>query len=128
MPNEITLSNIGTDDLELYSIGEVEAPFTSTASAEKGWLLAPGETFTMDTDFAPELETLYTGGFDIESNDPDGIQHVSIQGTGMFMSELEQEWVNPAQSPTDILFVLDRSGSMQNDLNILAANFDTFYQ
>ena len=33
---------------------------------------------------------------------------------------------NPAQSPTDILFVLDRSGSMQNDLDVLAANFDTF--
>ena len=37
----------------------------------------------------------------------------------MFMSTLEQEWVNPAQSPTDILFVLDRSGSMQNDLDVL---------
>ena len=126
MPNEITLSNIGTDDLEIYTIGEVQAPFYIDGISREGLLLAPGETFTMDTDFAPELETLYTGGFDIESNDPDGIQHVSIQGTGMFMSELEQEWVNPAQSPTDILFVLDRSGSMQDDLNILAANFDTF--
>ena len=126
MPNEITLSNIGTDDLELYSIGEVDAPFTVDGIAQEGLVLAPGESFKVDADFAPDLETTYTGGFEVESNDPDGVQHVAIQGIGMFMSTLDQEWVNPAQSPTDILFVLDRSGSMQDDLDVLAANFDTF--
>ena len=51
--------------------------------------------------------------------------NVAIQGAGMFMSTLEQMGES-AQSPSDILFVLDRSGSMQDDLDILAANFDTF--
>ena len=87
-------------------------------------VLAP-ESFKVDADFV-RFGTTYTGGFEVESNDPDGVQHVAIQGIGMFMSTLEQEWVNPAQSPTDILFVLDRSGSMQDDLDVLAANFDTF--
>ena len=126
MPNEITLSNVGTDDLEIYSIGDVQAPFTVDGIAREGLVLAPGEEFTIDADFAPELETTYSGSFEVESNDPDGIQYVEIEGAGLFMSNLEQEWENPAQSPTDILFVLDRSGSMQSDLDILAANFDTF--
>ena len=112
MPNEITLSNIGTDDLEVYSIGEVDAHFTVDGIAQEGLVLAPGESFKIDARFCSRFGDNLHGGFEVDSNDPDGIQHVAIQGIGMFMSTLEQEWVNPAQSPTDILFVLDRSGSI----------------
>ena len=79
MPNEITLSNIGSDDLEIYSIGEVNAPFTVDELASEGLVQQSYESFKIDADFAPDLETTFTGGVEVDSNDPDGIQHVAIR-------------------------------------------------
>jgi hypothetical protein len=47
-------------------------------------------------------------------------------GTGEYGAFYEDEWVVPSEPPTDIVFYVDQSGSMDDDQMRLASNFSTF--
>ncbi len=126
MDNEITLSNIGQEDLVIYSIGGLAEPFLSEAMPTFPLTLAPQETHTLYVDFVPTLEGQYTDMLEVTSNDPDGPQAVDFSGIGQYVASDQQNWANPVDPPSDILFVVDRSGSMNTYTNQLAANFQTF--
>ena len=126
MPNEITLENIGEEDLMIYNIGGLEEPFLSEAMPAFPITLLPEESFSFAIDFIPGLEGQYTDVLEVTSNDPGGMQSVDFSGIGQYMATYQQQWANPIDPPSDILFVVDRSGSMDTYTNQLAANFQTF--
>ena len=126
MPNEITLQNIGQEDLMIYNIGGLEEPFLSEAMPAFPLTLLPEESYTIALDFVPSLEGQFTDVFEVASNDPDGAQSVDFSGMGQYVASYQQEWENPVDPPSDILFVVDRSGSMDIYTSQLAANFQTF--
>ena len=126
MPNEITLSNIGQEDLVIYNIGGLEEPFLSEALPTFPLTLLPEESYTLALDFVPGLEGQFTDVFEVASNDPDGAQSVDFSGVGQYVASYQQQWANPVDPPSDILFVVDRSCSMDPYTSQLASNFQTF--
>ena len=126
MPNEITLSNIGQEDLVIYNIGGLEDPFLSEALPAFPLTLLPEESYTLALDFVPGLEGQFTDALEVASNDPDGAQIVDFSGMGQYVASYQQQWANPVDPPSDILFVVDRSCSMDPYTSQLASNFQTF--
>lgn len=126
MPNEITLSNIGQEDLVIYSIGGLAEPFLSDEMPVFPLTLAPEETYTIYVDFVPLVEGQYLDELNVASNDPDGPQVVDFSGVGQYVASYQQQWANPVDPPSDILFVVDRSGSMGPYTTELDNNFQTF--
>jgi hypothetical protein len=47
-------------------------------------------------------------------------------GEGKYAAEYEDVWDHPANSPSDIIFAIDKSCSMDDNQNALANNFSTF--
>ncbi len=126
MDNEITLSNIGQEDLVIYSIGGLEEPFLSEAMPTFPLTLAPQETHTLYVDFVPTLEGQFTDVLEVTSNDPDGLQAVDFSGIGQYVASDQQNWSNPVDPPSDIIFAVDQSCSMSDDASLLASSFSTF--
>ena len=128
MPNEITLSNIGPEDLVIYNIGGLEDPFLSEALPAFPLTLLPEESYTLALDFVPGLEDGITDVFEVASNDPDGAQSVDFSGVGQYVASYQQQWANPVDPPSDILFVVDRSCSMDTYRLSWRANFQDIHQ
>jgi len=80
----VTISNVGTADLELYSItnhGDVEF---SISSNPVGSTLAPGDSVQMEVAYEPHDEWSHFGTVDIDSNDPvDPTVVVDLLGNGI---------------------------------------------
>ncbi len=67
----VTISNVGTDDLDLYSCNLIgNQSFTITSNPE-GSTLVPGSSVQMEVTFEPHAEQMFNGMVDIASNDPD---------------------------------------------------------
>ena len=126
MPNEITLQNIGQEDLMIYNIGGLEEPFLSEAMPAFPLTLLPEESYTIGLDFVPGLEGQFTDTLEVASNDPDGTQIVDFSGMGQYVAAYQQSWENPVDPPSDIIFAVDQSCSMYDDAAILASSFSTF--
>lgn len=126
MPNEITLSNIGQEDLVIYNIGGLEDPFLSEAFPAFPLTLLPEESYVLALDFVPGLEGQFTDALEVASNDPDGAQIVDFSGMGQYVASYQQQWENPVDPPSDIIFAVDQSCSMYDDAAILASSFSTF--
>jgi hypothetical protein len=126
MPNEITLSNIGQEDLVIYNIGGLAEPFLSDTMPAFPMTLAPEESYTIYVDFVPLLEGQYTDALEVASNDPDGAQSVDFSGMGRYVASYQQQWSNPVNPPSDIIFAVDQSCSMGDDKTLLASSFSTF--
>ena len=126
MPNEITLQNIGQEDLMIYNIGGLAEPFLSEAMPAFPMTLLPEESYIIALDFVPSLEGQFTDVFEVASNDPDGAQTVDFSGMGQYVAAYQQSWENPVDPPSDIIFAVDQSCSMYDDAAILASSFSTF--
>ena len=126
MPNEITLENIGEEDLMIYNIGGLEEPFFSDTMPTFPITLLPEETFTFAVDFTPGLEGQYADVLEVTSNDPGGTQFVDFSGMGRYTSTLQQQWENPVDPPSDIIFTIDHSCSMGSEISLLSSAFSTF--
>ena len=123
---DVVVENIGLEDIQVSEMIGLDAPFSVQESELTDFLLAPGESVELTAEFQPLSDGLFRDDLEINSSAPEGVTVVNMEGVGLLLEELQQEWTEPTNSPTDILFALDRTGSMQNDLNILAASFDTF--
>ena len=126
MPNEITLSNIGQEDLVIYNIGGLAEPFLADSMPAFPLTLLPEETYTLYVDFVPLLEGQYADLLEVASNDPDGAQAVDFSGIGQYVASYQQQWSNPVDPPSDIIFAVDQSCSMYDDAALLASSFSTF--
>jgi hypothetical protein len=123
----VELSNVGTDTLEIGSIawsGDPEISMGATASMPVS--LEPGEALTVDFAFNPSSNVPAEGLLQVDSNEPLGSRTATQVGLGRFAGDFEELWEIPADPPTDILFAVDQSCSMDDDTARLASNFSTF--
>ncbi len=67
----VTISNVGTDDLDLYALTLAGDPEFSIVSNPQGSLVAPGASVLLEVGFEPHSQFAFNGLVDIESNDPD---------------------------------------------------------
>jgi hypothetical protein len=132
-----TITNVGNADLIVsdfaYASGSVEFDFDpdSISNGDLPWTIAPfdssSQAVEVFVDYMAFDEFSDTGFLTVYSNDPYTSEYtVTADGTGTFYGDNLDIFTQPLKSSTDILFTLDRSGSMTDDLAIVAANFETF--
>lgn len=126
--NEATLANIGTSDLTIDSMsweGDAEMTWISTGLTFP-MTLAPGEEATTYFSFNPVYDIDYTGGLVVTSNEPLGTREHAQVGAGKYAGDFTDFWEIPADPPTDIMFAVDQSCSMDDDISTLSSNFSSF--
>jgi hypothetical protein len=131
-PQTFTVRNVGDADLDvtdirLISQGGQDQAFTLNASPR---VLAPGEEARVRVTFTPLGYQAYDRvRVAIESNDPDEPSvRVDLFGEGAEDAIYEQSWTQVQPEDVDVLWVIDNSGSMEDDIGQLANAFDTFIQ
>jgi hypothetical protein len=124
--NEVELENIGTDTLEIYEITHEGDAIRMSGTPTLPLVLEPGESETVYFRFSPVGEVSEEAVLSVLSNEPLEMREASQMGDGEFAAEYDDSWVVPEDPPSDILFFVDQSCSMDDDQARLAANFSTF--
>ena len=126
MDNQVTLSNIGSELLTIYNVTHTGTPFGLGELPIFPVTLLPEEEMTVPMAFIPEEESQIEGMLEVISSDPDGPQQAKQTGIGQYVATYEQFWENPVDPPSDIIFSVDQSCSMDDDAALLASSFSTF--
>ena len=130
----VTIENIGNVDLEVSMVdyyaslpvdlgpSDYELDF-----GEFPWTIAPAETRDIEVHYIPTDLHADGGWLEISSNDPvNPSVAVDQTGAGSYESIITDEFEQDGMMGSDILFVIDNSGSMCGNQTQLANNFDTF--
>lgn len=124
---ELTLQNVGTDDLviaDLALTGDEQLSLRETP--ELPLTLAPGGYTTVWVDLRPAAEGAIAGALSVDSNDPRGLQEAPLRADASVGETATDTFEVPEDPPVDILFAVDQSGSMDDDAASLAENFGEF--
>jgi len=127
-PQEITIRNVGGLLLQVDGIdvgGENAGGFTHDGDPIN---LQPDETYTFDVVFTPTAWIQYSAAVEITSNDPDeAMVDVTTAGTGSEDATYEDLFhQGDGGRPVDILWVVDNSGSMIDEIQRVKDEFDSF--
>lgn len=126
---DVYLTNVGNDTLVIDSIShtsDVTGVFTPLSSPTLPLSLEPGEEAQVLIGFLPESVRSYEGSLVVTSNEPLGERTASIAGAGAYGPDQLDSWAIPEDPPSDIIFLVDQSCSMDDDAVSLGTNFNTF--
>ncbi|MFT5582530.1 MAG: hypothetical protein ACI9VR_000106 [Cognaticolwellia sp.] len=125
----LSLTNVGTDSLDITSIDDFgTTDFGLSHSLSLPMTLAPGDSTELSIYFDPNEESAYTGEFVVNNTGPRASLIGIAEGEGKFTAEYKDKWTVPFDPPTDIMFLVDNSCSMDDDQARLANNFSYFIQ
>jgi len=127
-PQEITIRNVGGLLLQVDGIdvgGENAGGFGHDGDPIN---LQPDETYTFEVVFTPTAWIQYSAAVEISSNDPDeAMVDVTTAGTGSEDATYEDLFhQGDGGRPVDILWVVDNSGSMIDEIQRVKDEFDSF--
>jgi len=124
---ELTLQNVGTDDLVLSDvILDGDDQLTLREAPELPLTLVPGAYTTVWADLDPEVEGDISAVLQVSSDDPRGVLEAPLVASAGLGDENTDTFDVPVDPPVDVLFAVDQSGSMDDDATSLAANFGAF--
>ena len=131
---DITISNIGNVDLEIDQVdyyASVPTDFLpedyEVAYGAYPWIIPAGDSIDVLLEFIPLDVVDDNGYFEIISNDPvTPIETAAQIGEGAYESLIIDNFTQDGMMGSDILFVIDNSGSMSSNQTQLSNNFDTF--
>lgn len=125
---QVTLYNVGKDDLVIDGVVVAGSAFSLDGSEPMPLTLPPGGETWVDVRFGPGLVEFYEGELQVSSNDPRGIQAGLLEGAGErlptqtdIFEQILTDW-----TLADIFFYVDQSGSMIDDQETLADNWELF--
>ena len=140
-PEQLTIYNIGDLMLKIIGVdigagsdllfevdGVPQMPFDLGGSGNP-------QSFPVDVRFCPSHEGVHEGRVEITSEDPNlsggsspqqGVLIVPLLGDGTLLSHQIDEFDQLTHPEVDILWTVDCSGSMQEEQDNLADNFETF--
>jgi hypothetical protein len=129
---ELTITNVGDAPLTIDEITLMgpQANAFGLAGGGAGRIFA-GQSITVDVNFAPISERVYgNASVRITSDDPDeGSVDVFLRGSGLGGNQVEDEWVQRVvYDVVDVLFVIDTSESMEDNLTALGNAMNSFIQ
>ena len=125
LPTELT--NIGTDTLVIDGISySGDGAFSLVNDWSLPITLEPGASTTVTVTFEPGDAVDYFGDLAVSSNEPMGVRHAEITGTGRFAGEYLDSYAVPSDPPSDIFFAIDQSCSMDDDIAKLSGDFSNF--
>ncbi|MEL6348218.1 MAG: hypothetical protein AAFV53_34230, partial [Myxococcota bacterium] len=129
-PLTVTVTNKGKADLAVEDImltGDGASAFSLIGVDESGVLLAQDESMAFEVNFNPNAWLDYDLHVDVLSNDPDESRvRVDTLGTGARGSLYEEDFVQEYNEEVDVLWVVDNSCSMSDEVSRIASNFNTF--
>ena len=129
----LTIRNAGTAELIVSTFNFSTASSDITFDALEGtngplpWSIQPNQEMDVFVQYNPYDEVLDQAFLTITSNDPytpDVL--VTQEGNGDIFGVSQDEFEQPIKGSTDIIFGVDISCSMDEDLEIVQANFGTF--
>jgi len=133
LESPLTISNVGNADLEISDYRYITASNDLSFEDNEGvngappWTLAPFESMEVFVDYYPLDDYADEGYLTLSSNDPLQPEAQARQsGQGVLYGRQLDLFEQPSQGATDILFVIDNSGSMGNEQTSLADNFAYF--
>lgn len=124
----VTLKNIGGADLIVDTMVPIGDGFEVVSAPSFPLTLAPTSTAEIEVLFRPEAELDYTTELWFTSNDPAGVSIATLLGHGETPPDAVQEVFRQPDGPwdmVDMVFYVDRSGSMTDDQIVMRNNFDT---
>ena len=124
--NTITLTNVGTESLDVTDVDYGDVEFSVMSTPSMPFTLDPGDSKSVEVAYVPSAEETQEGDFSVTSTEPMGVRTVVHTGTGDYAARYEQIWENPIDPPSDILFSVDLSCSMDDDAAALGNEFNTF--
>lgn len=128
-PADVVISNVGGGDLIVSDIRIAGAGLSAFATDwdGSGFTLATGESRTLSVGFTPTAWVDYEVAVEIESNDPDeAVVDVTTLGFGAGDTMFEQSFVQDFHTDVDVLWVVDNSCSMDEEMQQVATNFASF--
>ncbi len=132
---DLTVTNLGNADLVVedfsYNTGSSDLLFggIDDANGEDDGLvtLAPAEYEEIEVSYLPLDEYSDIAYLIIDSNDPFTPQvQVTQEGNGVYYGTNLDVFEQPIQGATDIIFAVDKSGSMNQELASVITNFGVF--
>lgn len=131
-PQYITISNVGEGDLVVSAIdpeGSGSSAFDTWSEAGLPFTLAAGESIEVSVTFTPTAWVTYAPQVLVSSNDPDEAEvPVDVEGYGSEDLSYEESFTQDYHELLDVLWVVDNSGSMSDDLRAVSANFESFIE
>jgi hypothetical protein len=131
----IEIENIGNAELIVdgfeYNTGSADLSFDSSdaeaAFGELPWSLQPEEVATVHVTYHPYDEYADSAYLFVDSNDPYTPRVMATQeGTGELYGTNADLYEQPLKGMTDIIFAVDRSCSMDDDIAAVQSNFGVF--
>ena len=127
------IENVGTADLVVSQVDFTTATLDLVFDANEAtngplpWTLSPGQIKQVTVSNIPYDEFQDVAYLMVDSNDPYTSTVMStIEGTGALFGEGSDVYEQPIKGMTDIIFAVDRSCSMYDDIENVQNNFDIF--
>lgn len=138
MDRPVTIANTGDADLVITEVAYVEAKSDPSLPNQLDlvldglpplpWTVPPLDSMEVPVRFNPLVADLRAEGrLSVSSNDPDEpVASATQEGTATMFGDNEDVFTQPIRSSSDILFVVDNSGSMAEEQTNLTTNFSSF--
>ena len=129
---EVTIENIGNqellvEDVVFSSSEDLYLDDNILVNEYLPWEILPGENKNIYVEYMPINEGYDLSYVNIFSNDPqDPIVDIKQYGEGIRAGTTSEEFEVPELSKVDIIFVIDNSGSMNNEQTSISNNAYTF--
>lgn len=131
-PLTVTITNIGLDPLtvsDLYLDGQGSEAFTTTydSAGFTEITLANGEAESFEVYFTPNLYRDFVIDLKVVSNDAEeATSIVPVSGTGSQGGLFEESFFQEYNTTVDVLWVIDNSCSMSDNVENVKNNFSSF--
>ena len=122
----ITLRNVGSDLLVISEIAGMGEGFSYSNPNVLPAELAAGASINVNLQFDPDYEQSYEGTLTVVSNEPLGVREGVQMGSGLYAAAYSDDFDVPTNPPSDIMFLVDQSCSMDANQTALANNFSYF--
>jgi hypothetical protein len=125
---DFQVTNVGSDTLVVdqlwYENAENELHLTDGNTYPL--TLEPGASAPLHVDFMPAVEGAIRGELHATSNDPRGEVVAKQTAEGQYVGRGEDQFAIPENPPVDIVFAVDQSCSMDDDVTRIGNNFSRF--
>ena len=125
--NVATITSVGAAPVTLSALEVTGTSFELLSAPTLPLTLEPGETTEVEIGFYPTVVYDFEGALVVTSDEAMGVREALQLGAGTVDGSYTDDWYIPeGDPPSDILFSVDASCSMNDDLWDLAQNFETF--
>ncbi len=125
----VAVYNNGSTTLTLSSVSVVGANSDFSTTPPSRTSIPSGQSAELFVQFCASAEGPAADAVDIRGQDGNGNDEyysVSMTGTGVLSSQADDRFQQPSRPMVDVLFVVDDSGSMGDEQDELATNFQSF--